>query len=208
MKNQKMSDVNSTQKRLGCLFKSFILFSLLSASQSSSSQETDAELMLQAQMLAQKFAETLKPQLKSALQAGGPVAAIEVCSEQAPAIAKALSVESGWQVKRVSLKPRNKNTATADDWERGVLQQFEQRQSQATPGSALVVQKKVAGSYRWMKAQITEPLCLACHGTQLAPEVSSTLEKLYPADLATGYDLGQVRGAISLRKTLDAGHLN
>lgn len=66
-----------------------------------------AEFKTEAAALAKRFAQTLKPQLQQALAEGGPVAAIAVCSHKAPEIARQLSAESGWQVKRVSLKPRN-----------------------------------------------------------------------------------------------------
>jgi hypothetical protein len=49
-----------------------------------------------------------------------------------------------------------------------------------------------------MQAQGVEPLCLVCHGKGLSDEVKATLEEYYPDDLATGYSLGQVRGAISV----------
>ena len=53
-----------------------------------------------------------------------------------------------------------------------------------------------------MQAQGVEPVCLVCHGQDLAPEVRATLEQYYPDDWATGYSLGQVRGAISLSKKM------
>jgi hypothetical protein len=40
---------------------------------------------------------------------------------QAPAIAQALSDQSGWQVKRVSLKARNSTLAVPDDMATGYL---------------------------------------------------------------------------------------
>jgi hypothetical protein len=39
--------------------------------------------------------------------------------------------------------------------------------------------------------------CLLCHGdpgTQIAPETMSTIDNLYPNDLATGYALNDFRG--------------
>ncbi len=42
------------------------------------------------------------------------------------------------------------------------------------------------------------PLCRVCHGQKVADAVQESLEVWYPDDMATGYALGQVRGAISL----------
>mgnify|MGYP001571927785 CR=1 FL=1 len=53
----------------------------------------------------------MKPQLKKALSEGGVNQAMKVCSVKAPQIAKNLSEQTQWQIKRVSLKARNKKTA-------------------------------------------------------------------------------------------------
>ena len=54
-----------------------------------------------------------------------------------------------------------------------------------------------------MKALPTEQVCLGCHGANLAPEVQAKLSELYPVDKATGYELGQVRGAVVVQKNLN-----
>jgi len=88
-----------------------------------------AELNKEAVSIVKKFGSTLKPELKNAIMTGGPAHAIYVCSERAPAIAQSLSDDTGWYVNRVSLKPRNSQTAIPDAWERKVLEQFDQRQA-------------------------------------------------------------------------------
>ena len=49
--------------------------------------------------------------------------------------------------------------------------------------------------FRFMKAIPAGPVCLACHGTELSPEVSQVLAELYPQDRARGYSPGDIRGA-------------
>ncbi|MBK8909014.1 MAG: DUF3365 domain-containing protein [Rhodospirillales bacterium] len=49
--------------------------------------------------------------------------------------------------------------------------------------------------FRYMKAIPTAELCLACHGTEIDPAVSTTLKKHYPLDQATGFQAGDIRGA-------------
>jgi len=53
---------------------------------------------------------------------------------------------------------------------------------------------------------IAAPVCLQCHGepAKLAPGVAEALKELYPDDQATGYSLGDLRGAISIRIPLEA----
>jgi hypothetical protein len=159
-------------------------------------------LSVEASRLAQQFVGRLKPQLKRAMAEGGPTRAIEVCADIAPSIADALSAESGWLVKRVSLKSRNASRAVPDQWEEAVLVEFDRRQAAGEAPADLHFGEVTGGQYRYLQAQGVEPLCLVCHGKGLADDVQLTLEQYYPDDWATGYKLGEVRGAISLSKGL------
>ena len=76
-----------------------------------------------------QFGGLLKPKLKGAIQSGGLVHAIDVCSVEAPKIAKNLSVKTGWDIKRVSLRARNTTSATPDSFEKKILEQFDERTS-------------------------------------------------------------------------------
>jgi Protein of unknown function (DUF3365) len=156
----------------------------------------------QAMALANAFVALLKPQLKQALAQGGPASAIGVCADIAPGIADSLSDQSGWTVKRVSLKSRNASRAVPDSWEKNVLLEFDRRQAAGEAPADFRRGEIVGGRYRYMQAQVVEPVCLVCHGQGLAQEVTQTLQDYYPDDWATGYSLGEVRGAISLSKKL------
>ncbi len=156
----------------------------------------------QASALAQEFVGLLKPQLKQAMTEGGPAHAIAVCADVAPGIADALTAQSGWLVKRVSLKSRNASRAVPDNWERSVLDNFNRRQAAGEAAAQINFGEVTGGRFRYMQAQGVEPLCLTCHGKELSPIVVETLQQYYPDDWATGYDLGDVRGAISLSKGL------
>ena len=164
--------------------------------------EDKAALKAEATSIVKKFGGTLKPHLKGAMKSSGPVMAIEVCSVQAPAIAAQLTKETGWNVKRVSLKARNSSTATPDAWETKVLKQFDERQANGEPAKKMAYAEIVDGQYRFMKAQGVEPLCLKCHGEQVKAEVQAALKLNYPKDTAMGYKLGEIRGAFSLTKDL------
>lgn len=164
--------------------------------------QPENELQQEASALTQQFIAQLKPELKNAIQTKGPVHAIEVCASVAPRIADALSFESGWQVSRVSLKQRNVSRAMPDEWERGVLQQFDKLQAEGTEAGHLNRGEIVGEQYRFMQAQLTEPVCLVCHGETRSEEIREILDQYYPDDSAIGYSLGQVRGAISVIKDL------
>ncbi len=150
------------------------------------------------------FGKTLKSHLQQAMQQGGPVAAIEVCHEKAPEIARQLSQKTGWDIHRTSLKPRRQ---PPDEWERQVLEEFEKRKAAGEPVKKLefhqIVEKDGKPVFRYMKAIETQPVCLVCHGKNVAPVVAEKIRQLYPNDQATGFDVGDIRGAFSVIQPLD-----
>jgi hypothetical protein len=188
---------------MGLYKKSYMALLAMALLASCSSRAVNqADLESQAREITQQFTATLLPTLQQALADGGPVRGIEVCSTRAPEIADALAAGSSWAVTRVSLNPRNNLRAIPDSWERGVLKQFEDRQKEGATGAELNQSGIVDGEFRYMQAQLAMPLCLTCHGSNLAADVSAALRQYYPDDLATGYAAGDVRGAISLRHSI------
>ena len=157
---------------------------------------------------ARKVATTLPPRLLAALQQeiskSGPEGAILVCKDMAPKMAGEISRQTGWKIKRVSLKARNDARAIPDAWEKAALEDFDKRAAAGEPPAQLEKGEKIDNEYRYVKALPVQPLCLSCHGPveQLTPAVKSALARHYPNDLATGYSVGQIRGAISVRKPL------
>ncbi|MDD5250832.1 MAG: DUF3365 domain-containing protein [Rhodocyclaceae bacterium] len=160
---------------------------------------------------ARQVASSLPPRLLQVLVAeigkGGPESAISVCRERAPLMAKAASEKTGWAIRRVSLRPRNPKAAP-DAWEKAVLEDFDRRAA-AGESPALLEKSEVVAEggqrvFRYMKALPTQEVCLLCHGApeRLTPPVTAKLRELYPDDQATGYEVGQVRGAITLKKPL------
>jgi hypothetical protein len=158
------------------LLPALIGLSLLLNLQGLPAAEADkAQLKQEAIGIIKKFGGSLKPELKKAIQAGGPAHAISVCSEKAPSIAQRLSSDSGWMVKRVSLKARNQS-AVPDAWEQKVLQQFDARQASGESADKMAYAEIVDGK--------------------------AALREKYPSDKARGYELGQIRGAFSLSRDL------
>jgi hypothetical protein len=51
---------------------------------------------------------------------------------------------------------------------------------------------------RVLKPIAIEPLCLSCHGdpASMKDDVKAALKQRYPADKATGYQIGDLRGAL------------
>lgn len=167
----------------------------------------EAQLLEEARGVATAIPPKLLNVLKDEIAKDGPEGAIGVCREKAPAMAKAASEQTGWAIRRVSLKNRNPK-AVPDAWEEAVLKDFDRRAAAGENLMALEMGEVVSDGgtkiYRYMKALPTQELCLACHGVpeQMSPEVKVTLAEHYPHDKGVGYGVGQIRGAMTLKKPL------
>ncbi len=175
------------------------------ANAQSKTEATTPPTIEEARSIVQQFGGELKPALQKSMKEGGPVGSIDFCHTKAPQIAHDLSEKTGWNVNRVSLKPRGA-TATADQWETAVLEKFNEQLAANTPIQSMefseVVTVDGAPTFRYMRAVGTEEVCLKCHGTDVAAPVGEALHKLYPNDTATGYSKGQIRGAFSFSKAI------
>lgn len=178
-----------------------MIFSAYSCSLMADNLPNTMALKAEATSIVKNFAGILKPKLKESMQKGGIEHAVNVCSVEAPKIAHKLSNETGWTVKRVSLKPRN-SKAGPDEFERNVLVNFNELKSDGVAVSLLEHSELVGDQYRYMKAQSVEVVCLACHGSDVPENTYKLIKDKYPEDTATGYALGDVRGAFSLIKKL------
>ena len=177
------------------------------AANAAASQELD-KLMAQARTQSAQLIQELGTRLKQELAAGGPEAALSVCRDVAPQIASRLSRESGSRIARVSLKTRNPLIGTPDAWEQSVLAAFDQRAAAGEKAQALesaeIVAEPQGRYFRYMKAITLQPMCATCHGSDAAiPDaVKARLREQYPHDRATGYEPGQVRGAVTVKTLL------
>lgn len=167
----------------------------------------DDKLLTEARGVASGIPPKLLSVLDEEIKKGGPEGAIGVCREKAPAMAKAASEQTGWAIRRVSLKNRNPK-AVPDAWEEAVLKDFDRRTAAGEKPTGLekgeVVTVDGKQMYRYMKALPTQDLCLQCHGTpgRVSPAAQAKLKELYPDDKAVGYAAAEIRGAITLKKPL------
>jgi hypothetical protein len=167
----------------------------------------DEPWMLEARTVATAVPPKLLQALTEAIAKSGPADAVTVCQDTAPKMAKAASEQSGWQIRRVSLRNRNPK-AVPDAWERETLEDFDRQAAAGLAPASLerAVIQTVDGKpvQRYMRALPTQGLCLSCHGAgeALPPGVAERLKALYPDDKAVGYSLGQIRGAMTLKRAL------
>ena len=139
------------------------------------------------------------------MKSAGPVHAVDVCNKKAPEIAKQLSEKYGWDISRTSLKARNPENQP-DQWEQTVLNQFESRKAKGEAVKPMAyfeaVEQNGKQVFRFMKAIPTGEVCLSCHGDNIAPALKAKIDELYPADKATGFKQGDIRGAFSITQPM------
>lgn len=164
----------------------------------------DDAMLIEARKVATALPPKLIVSLQEEIKKTGPEGAIPVCKDMAPKMAGEIARETGWKIKRVSLKPRNDARAIPDAWEKAALEDFDKRAAAGESPAKLEKGETVGSEYRFVKALPVQPLCLGCHGPaeQISPAVKAVLGQHYANDRATGYSVGQIRGVISVRKPL------
>ncbi|HRV82018.1 MAG TPA: DUF3365 domain-containing protein [Planctomycetota bacterium] len=147
-----------------------------------------------AKELSATLGSTLLGELQRAIADHGPAQAVAVCADRAPGIAKELS-QGAYTIRRIGTRVRNQGQNTPTQGERAILGQLST--------SAPSFQGEVDGRPVVMQAIfLAAPLCLTCHGTneQIPEAVRTQLAERYPNDEATGYALGDLRGAFVVER--------
>lgn len=194
------------QLMISTVVSASVLFSGFSLAASEIEPINIPALQQEAKGVIKALAGSLSGELKQAMQAGGLTAAIQVCNSKAHPITQVVAKEQGWTVGRTSLKLRNPNNLP-DEWEQAVLEKFAKQAAaganlQKAIFSQVLVDEDGNKVFRMMKAIPVGDKCLACHGSQIKPEIAEQLDALYPDDNARGFSAGDLRGAFSLQKSL------
>ncbi len=128
----------------------------------------------------------LLTELTTAISEDGPAHAIDVCKDDAPAIAERVSAQRGVRIGRTSWKLRNPAN-TPPVWADLALD--------AKPTDPVHFADR-SGRLGTLAPIRLAGACVQCHGSpdDLAPGVSERLADLYPDDRATGFAEGDLRG--------------
>lgn len=147
---------------------------------------------------AARLAGGLIGPLTAAVEAGGPSGAIDFCAREAQALTAAIqdSVGGGITLRRTTLRPRNAANAP-DEQDRRVLEDLHARVERGDTLPQHVI-SAAGDSVRFYRPLRIQAMCVRCHGPveQLDPSVIALLAEHYPADQATGYRDGDLRGVI------------
>jgi len=143
--------------------------------------------------------KTLGMNLKKEMKAGGPVAAASFCTTKAYELTESVDKKYGKEisVKRISLKERNPANKAVGN-ELTILDAMDKMQKSGVVLPEYFVERVNKETYKYYRPlTINKQVCLKCHGDVSSnPKLSSYLSKAYPHDKATGYQFGDLRGAV------------
>ena len=148
---------------------------------------------------AGKLARTLIQHLSVAMAEGGPSQALDFCSSEALDLTEKVQagLTDGFVLKRTSVNYRNPANAP-DEFEDVALGYFQHAIDEGGQAPPSYIQRISREEIRYYKPLFLGEPCLQCHGDPVGfdPGVREILAERYPADLATGYELGDFRGVI------------
>ncbi len=160
-------------------------------------QNLSSEDVAEARQAANTLQKQLGGRLKAALAEGGLKQGIEVCALEAPHIAAEVSSQFGKTVGRTALRVRNPNNRATSEQE-AVLKQFQQSiEQQLNPAELEHFAVLDNGQKLYMRPIVMQGICLACHG-ELNHNLRANVNQYYPEDQATGFALGELRGAFTV----------
>lgn len=157
------------------------------------------EWLGKAQALTSEYQTALQGALMGAMKEGGPQKAIQVCNLEAPAIERRLIGQKeteGWIVSRTASRVRNPANRPIGSQKKG-LADIARRIAGGEPPEKVDWQAREGENYVYMKPIMMGGLCATCHGppASVPAEVKKELARLYPKDEATGFSVGELRGA-------------
>lgn len=145
-------------------------------------------------IIAQK---TLLSNVSEAMGKGGPSYAVDFCHENATAIMDSITKESIAGIQRISFKNRNPKNAPIAASDSAILKYYALQQKQGTIGRDTVI-TGIQQTLYYKPIVLGMPACLKCHGSpgkDIDANTLALLQNKYPEDKATGYKIGDMRGA-------------
>lgn len=133
--------------------------------------------------------QSLTQRLQAAMAEGGPTAAIEVCRTAAQPLTAEVAKTQELEVGRTSHKLRNEKNAPRA-WAADYVSTHAGRKAAEVQGRVF----ELGGRVGVLKPIPTGALCLTCHGQQVSEELQQKIVAAYPADRATGFSEGELRG--------------
>ena len=185
-----------------------LVLSVLFLCCSENKMEISEDQVIGMRTTAMEFMKELKGVLINQIQTNGALQAVSVCSDTAQVLTNNFGIQKGVFIRRVSFKNRNENNFP-DDFEKKVLSKFEMlhqnKELNSKTEHAEIVEEGEFKYLRYLKPILIQAECLNCHGDEndIMPEVKQLIAQEYTSDKAVGYMIGDLRGAVSVKKVVE-----
>lgn len=192
--------------RLRTLLPGLLLLACQPQGRAAAPPAIDSVRLGEARTAAAALGSDLMTMLTQELARGGPAAAIAVCADSAQ-VRTSRHQQAGIVVRRIGTRVRNPAN-TPDSLEAAVLAAFQAGLAAGRLPADTTVLESLAGGHtrlRYLRPVRVQEPCLTCHGpaTGIPDSVRAILAQRYPNDQATGYALGELRGAVSVTVAQD-----
>lgn len=149
--------------------------------------EGEVEAIKRAHEASKTVVKNFSNTLQQALGKKGAAKAIADC--------KIHPTDAGevFTVGRTSHRLRNPKNAPPD-WVKPHLEKFAKMKPSDIPKKHLVNRGK--NGYGYLEPIFVEPICLNCHGKNVADDTNQAIRAAYPTDQATGFEVGDFRGLL------------
>ena len=184
-----------------------VMFLLITNISHSDTIETNkSEILNEAKGLLKETSKQYKNTLIQGLQHNNLIKALKYCNKEVKQLISKDN-EKGFAIKRVSLRPRNKNNYP-NLYEKEILEKFNKLSLKDNKKLVLehseIIKDKNNNKFVYVKAIRIKEVCLNCHGSNINDDLKKEIEKLYPDDKAINYKLNDIRGAfVMYRKIKD-----
>ena len=182
-----------------------VLFLLITSISNSEASETNKSVILnEAKNLLKETAKQYKNTLIQGLQHNNLIKALKYCNKEVEQLVSKDN-EKGFAIKRVSLRPRNKNNYP-NLYEKEILEKFNKLSLIDNKDLALehsdIIKDENNNKFVYVKAIRIKEVCLNCHGSNINDDLKKEIQKLYPDDKAINYKLNDIRGAFVMYRNI------
>jgi len=135
--------------------------------------------------------------VSNAIKKGGPGYAVDFCNIRALSIKDSLSSLNNCQIRRIALKYRNPVDMPQTEKEKEQLNQYQlaYQKGESIKPEVYLFNDRIE---YYQPIILTMEACLKCHGDpgkHIEEETLLKIQSHYPDDLATGFELNDLRGA-------------
>lgn len=164
------------------------------------SAEAQSAALQRGKAITAETFSLLSSNLQATIKTSGVSNALPFCSLAASPLTAGMADKHGVTIRRVTHKARNP-ADKAGALEMVILRSFEAALATGNspnPPPPLVTNFTASTASFFAPIVLNNELCLKCHGEpgkDITPENLAIIQRLYPQDEATGFKLGDLRGA-------------